>query len=184
MEANHTLRNAFSQELDFPKSIIFLLAPAMVEPCVAIEPWSFYSPEPLPFLPYPLENSEALQYSKYSQWLIRSSRRRCSIKSLFLKISQYSQEGTCIGVSFSHLCSSLFLIKLQIFRPATLLKWESNEGALQSILRSFWKCLFWKKFLNNLFWIMSSKIFHSFIWRLQNRSSYICSKTYMPGCPF
>ena len=51
MEANHTLRNAFSQELDFPKSTIFLLAPAMVEPCVAIEPWSFYSSEPLPFLP-------------------------------------------------------------------------------------------------------------------------------------
>ena len=30
----------------------------------------------------------------------RSSHRRCSIKMLFLKISQYSQENICVGVSF------------------------------------------------------------------------------------
>ena len=30
----------------------------------------------------------------------KSSYRRCSIKKLFLKISQYSQENTCFGVSF------------------------------------------------------------------------------------
>ena len=32
--------------------------------------------------------------------------RRCSTKEVFLKISQYSQESTCVGVSF--------LIKLQV----------------------------------------------------------------------
>ena len=30
----------------------------------------------------------------------RSSHRRCSIKKLVLKISQYSQENNCVGVSF------------------------------------------------------------------------------------
>ena len=30
----------------------------------------------------------------------RSSQWRCSIKKLFLKISRYSQENTCVGVSF------------------------------------------------------------------------------------
>ena len=41
-------------------------------------------------------------------------------KKLFLKISQYSQENT--GVS-------LFLIKIQASRPATLLKRDSSTGA-------------------------------------------------------
>ena len=46
----------------------------------------------------------------------RSSHRRCSVKKVFLKISQNSQENTCARVSF--------LIKLQAsgLRPATLLK--------------------------------------------------------------
>ena len=46
--------------------------------------------------------------------------RRCSVKNLFLEISQNSQEHTCARVSF--------LIKLQGWRPATLLKkrrWHS-----------------------------------------------------------
>ena len=36
-------------------------------------------------------------------WLIaltKSSHRRCSIKKMFLKTSQYLQENTCVGVSF------------------------------------------------------------------------------------
>ena len=37
MVANHTLRNAFSNDLDLPKSILFPLS---------TEPWNFYSPEP------------------------------------------------------------------------------------------------------------------------------------------
>ena len=47
---------------------------------------------------------------------------------VFLKILQYSQENTCI---------SLFLIKLQAFRPVTLLKKDSNWGVLLRILRNF-----------------------------------------------
>ena len=40
--------------------------------------------------------------------------RRCSVKKVFLEISQNSQKNTCARVSF--------LIKLQGLRPATLLK--------------------------------------------------------------
>ena len=51
MEAKHMLRNKFSINLNLPKSKNFPLAPAMVGPRVATEPWNFYSPEPLPLLP-------------------------------------------------------------------------------------------------------------------------------------
>ena len=46
--------------------------------------------------------------------------RRCSVKKVFLEISQNSQENTCARVSF--------LIKLQALglRPATLLKRDSG----------------------------------------------------------
>ena len=41
---------------------------------------------------------EIFKLFKYSS--CRSSRQRCSIKKLFLKILQRSQESNCIGVSF------------------------------------------------------------------------------------
>ena len=41
-------------------------------------------------------------------------------KKLFLKTLQYSQENTCVGVFFKKM--------LQYFRPATLLKTDSNTG--------------------------------------------------------
>ena len=46
-----------------------------------------------------------------------------------------------------HLCLSL-LIKLQAFRPATLLKRHSNTGVFQWILRN----LFWRTSANDCFW--------------------------------
>ena len=36
------------------------------------------------------------------QLLFRSSHQNCSIKELFLQILQYSQENTCVGVSFNN----------------------------------------------------------------------------------
>ena len=48
--------------------------------------------------------------------LSRSTHPRCSIKKAALKISQYSQESACVGVTFS--------IKLQ----TTLFKRDSNAG--------------------------------------------------------
>ena len=41
-----------------------------------------------------------------------------------------------------HPCWSLFLTKLQAFRPATLLKIDSNTGVFLCILRNFKKHLF------------------------------------------
>ena len=51
-----------------------------------------------------------------------------------LKILQYSQENTCVGVSF--------LIKMQTFRSTTLLKEDSNAGVFLTILRKFEEQLF------------------------------------------
>ena len=46
--------------------------------------------------------------------------RKCSARKLFLKNAQYSQENTCVGISF--------LIKMQAFRAPALLKRDSNTG--------------------------------------------------------
>ena len=51
------------------------------------------------------------------------------ICTCLMKISQYSQEKTCAGV--------YFLIKLQTFRTATLLKRDSNIAVFLCILRNF-----------------------------------------------
>ena len=46
-------------------------------------------------------NTEIFLYQTWNNiFLFRSSHWGCSIKKLFLKISQYSQENTCTGVSF------------------------------------------------------------------------------------
>ena len=68
---------------------------------------------------------------------------------MFLKISQIWQENTCVG--------SLFLIKLRTYRPATLLKRDSNTGAIlwnfeifkntffyRTTVCSDCVCVFWK----------------------------------------
>ena len=44
----------------------------------------------------------------------KSIMNRCSIRKLFLKILQYSQKNTCVGVSL--------LMKMQAFSPVILLK--------------------------------------------------------------
>ena len=68
----------------------------------------------------------------------------------------------------------LLCIKLRSFNSATLLKRDSNTGVLLWILRNFWKRIFWRKSVNGCFWIMSSQIFHPFIWR---GCSYKCFST-------
>ena len=46
--------------------------------------------------------------------LFRSIHRRCSVKNVFLKVSQISQEYTCVGVSFNKVeGQQLFLKSLQ-----------------------------------------------------------------------
>ena len=55
------------------------------------------------------------------------------MQKLFLKISQI--------FTGKHLCWSLFLIKLQVLKPATVLKKDSNTYVFLCILRLFFKAL-------------------------------------------
>ena len=57
-----------------------------------------------------------------------------NLSQVFLKISQYSQENICVGISF--------LIKMQAFRAPALLKWDSNTGVF---------CKHWEIFKNTYF---------------------------------
>ena len=70
-----------------------------------------------------------LKILKNSSTIFRSSYRRCSIKKLFLKILWYSQENTCVGVSF--------LLKLWAFRPLTILKRDFNTDIFLWISGNF-----------------------------------------------
>ena len=63
---------------------------------------------------------------------------------MLLKISGLKNFANLTG---KHLCWSLFLIKLQVFRPATLLKRDSNGGAV-----FFKKC---KIFKNTFFYLFT-----------------------------
>ena len=49
-----------------------------------------------------------------------------------------------------HLSWSLFLTKLQAFRPDS--KRDSDAGVFLWILRNFWKPLFWRTSANGCFW--------------------------------
>ena len=51
--------------------------------------------------------------------------RKYSTRKVFLKNSQYSQENTCVGISF--------WIKMQAFRAQALLKGDSNTGVFANI---------------------------------------------------
>ena len=60
----------------------------------------------------------------------RCSHRWCSVKKVLLKIFA--------NFTGKHLCWSHFLIKLQVWRCATLLKRDTNTGALLWNLRNFY----------------------------------------------
>ena len=68
----------------------------------------------------------------------------CSIKKLYLNISQYSQK--------KHLRWKLFLIRLQAFRVATLLKRDSKTGFFLRILQNFSEDLFNRTTSDDFFW--------------------------------
>ena len=52
----------------------------------------------------------------------------------------------------NHLCWSPVLMKFHAFRPATLLKRDSNRGVVLWILRNFQEHLFWRTSANGCFW--------------------------------
>ena len=67
-------------------------------------------------------------------WMVRSRNDRSSCLQVFLKIGALKIFAIFTG---KNLCWSL-LIQLQVFRPATLLKADSNAGAFLWILRNWW----------------------------------------------
>ena len=71
-----------------------------------------------------------------SQTPSRSSHRRCSVKKVVLKNLR--------NFTGKYLCSSLFSIKFQVFRPLILLKRYFNIGVFLWNLRNFWEHQFWR----------------------------------------
>ena len=71
---------------------------------------------------YPKMSKEVYHQIKFRKSIMS---RRCFIKKLFLIISQYSQENTCVGVSF--LINCLLIKGLQLYSketPAQVFSWE------------------------------------------------------------
>ena len=84
-------------------------------------------------------------HKEYEKYQCCTQSREAFYKKLFFKISQYSQENNCVGV--------FFLIKMQTFRPATLLKGYSNINVFLTIFRkNFQEQLFWRTSVNRRFW--------------------------------
>ena len=69
--------------------------------------------------------------------------RRSTSEWVFLRISQCSQENNCLGVSF---------MNMQAWRPATLLKTDSNIGIFLWNLRNFQEHLFLQNTFGACFW--------------------------------
>ena len=89
-------------------------------------------------------------FSKILQSVARNSHQRCSVKKSVLKnLANFTEK---------HLCWSLFLIKLQAFRPVTLLKKVSNTSVCLWNLWSYKEHLFWRTSANDCFSIATFTI--------------------------
>ena len=73
-----------------------------------------------------LASENLLKFCAHSQY--RSGHHGCYKKSVLIHFEIFSRK---------HLCLTLFLIKLQTFRPATLLKRDSKTVVFLWILRNF-----------------------------------------------
>ena len=81
------------------------------------------------------EITRLTNYSHLSILLSEAVARRCSVKKVFLKISQNLQENTCARVSFS----------------ITLLAWVCNFIKKETLAQTF-SCEFCKNFKNTFFY--------------------------------
>ena len=74
-----------------------------------------------------------------SQTLLRSSHRKCSVKKgVFKNLRKFTGK---------HLCWSLFLIKLRVFRPATLLNSDSNTQIFSCTICEIFKNTYFEEHL-------------------------------------
>ena len=78
-------------------------------------------------------------HKEYEKYQFCTQGREAFYNKLFFKISQYSQETNCVGVSF--------LIKMQTFRPATLLKGNFNTVVFLTIFRKNFKNSYFEEHL-------------------------------------
>ena len=103
----------------------------------------------------------------------RSSHWRCSMKNIVLK--------NFANFTGKHLCWSLFLIMLQVFRPVTIQKRDSNTDAFLRNLQIFLEHLFWRTSTKDCFYLSAKYFFEcngfiqsnvaiSFIYKLKNVS--------------
>ena len=85
-------------------------------------------------------------HKEYEKYQCSTQSREAFYKKLFFKISQYSPENNFVGV--------FFLIKIQTFRPATLLKGDSNTVVFflrTTVLKNICERLFLRVFPFKLF---------------------------------
>ena len=78
-------------------------------------------------------------HKEYEKYQCCTQSREAFYKKLFFKISQYSQKNNCVGV--------FFLIKMQTFTPATLLKGDSNTVAFLTIFKKIFKNSYFEEHL-------------------------------------
>ena len=90
-------------------------------------------------------------HKDYEKYQCCTQSREAFYKKLFFKISQYSQKSNCIGVFFS--------IKMQIFRPATLLKEDSNTVVFLTIFKKILKNSYFEEHL----WTAVSESFSFYV---------------------
>ena len=83
-------------------------------------------------------------------WLKRSY-WRCSVKKGVFK--------NFANFTVKHMCWSFILIKLRAFRPATLLKRDSNTNIFVWNFQNFLEHLFWRTSVNGRFYFKSTIIY-------------------------
>ena len=100
----------------------------------------------------------------------KSSHRKCSIeKAAFKKFTTFTGK---------HLCWSLFLIKLRVWRPATLFKRESNTGVFLWILQNFQE--YFSRMLTSSFSFLFSPIC---LKKLEKRWGFVCQNRSFKSLP-
>ena len=106
-------------------------------------------------------------FMKYFYFSIQHSEaavQMCSVKKVFLEISQNSQENICNRVSFLTKLQAwgqrLFFNKVEGLRPATLFKKASSTGVFLWILLDFQEHIFLQNASGGWFWTFIADVSH------------------------
>ena len=105
-------------------------------------------------------------HKEYEKYQCCTQSREAFYRKLFFKISQYSQENNCAGL--------FFLLKMQTFKPATLLKGDPTKLFSWQYLRKIFKNSYFEEHL----WTAVSESFSFcfFPTWTNNIASYIVSE--------